>query len=64
MSVCAGGAGQAVRGLYRVHQFSKVELFAVTDSGEGVEVGGGGDVLWEMIALQEEICAELGFHYR
>ena len=26
----AGGQGLAIRGLYRVHQFSKVEIFAIT----------------------------------
>ena len=57
--VCVGGAGHAVKGLYRVHQFSKVELFAVTEEGRG-----GGGVLDEMVSLQEEICAELGLHYR
>ena len=49
-----------MKGLYRVHQFSKVELFAVTE-GDG-EMGEG--VLEEMVTIQEEICAELGFHYR
>ena len=58
-----------MKGLYRVHQFSKVELFAVTESGGGGEGGDGGDggeggVLDEMVALQEEICADLGLHYR
>ncbi|CAI8048491.1 Serine--tRNA ligase, mitochondrial [Geodia barretti] len=58
----SGGAGRAVKGLYRVHQFSKVELFAVTETDEGD--GGEGGVLDEMVALQEEICADLGLHYR
>ena len=55
-----GGAGLAVKGLYRVHQFSKIELFAVTEGG-GEE---GGGVLDEMVSLQEELCSELGLHYR
>ena len=55
-----------MRGLYRVHQFSKVELFVIADGdgrGDGEGESGGG-VLDEMVALQEEICAELGLHYR
>lgn len=63
-SPCAGGAGLAVKGLYRVHQFSKIELFAVTDGGEGEEEEEGGGVLDEMVSLQEELCSELGLHYR
>ena len=43
-----------------MHQFSKVELFAVTE-GEGETKGG---ILDEMVAIQEEICSELGLHYR
>ena len=30
----AGAAGRASRGLYRVHQFTKVEMFAFTDPGD------------------------------
>ena len=72
-----GGYGQAVKGLYRVHQFSKVELFAVTsgEEGEGGGEGGGEDgeggregesekMLQEMVRIQEEICSDLGLHYR
>jgi seryl-tRNA synthetase len=35
----AGSAGQESRGLYRVHQFTKVELFAFTSGGDGRERG-------------------------
>lgn len=51
-----------MKGLYRVHQFSKIELFAVTEGGG--EEGEGGGVLDEMVSLQEELCSELGLHYR
>ena len=48
-----------------MHQFSKVELFAVTEGTVEEEGEGGGDgVLDEMVAIQEEICVELGLHYR
>jgi seryl-tRNA synthetase len=56
-----GGFGKEVRGLYRVHQFSKVELFAVTanESGEESE-----EMLEEIVGIQKEIAEELGLHYR
>ena len=57
-----GGAGHAVRGLYRVHQFTKVELFIVTEGGMGEEESG--EELERMVAVQEEICRDLGLHYR
>lgn len=34
----AGGAGSAVRGLYRVHQFSKVELFVIATPEQSNEI--------------------------
>ena len=53
-----------MRGLYRVHQFSKVELFVVTEEGgEGGERGEEGE-LERMVDFQEQICRELGLHYR
>ena len=57
----SGGYGQTTRGLYRVHQFSKVELFAFTANETGEE---SEEVLREMVDMQEEIAQELGFHYR
>ena len=64
----AGGYGRSVRGLFRVHQFSKVELFAVTaggEEGEGEEEGTESEkMLEEMVGIQEEICSDLGLHYR
>jgi seryl-tRNA synthetase len=54
----AGARGADTRGLYRVHQFSKVELFAVTnvDSSEAM--------MEEMRALQTVILDGLGLTYR
>lgn len=54
----AGGKGHAHRGLYRLHQFSKVELFAYTtpDNSEAM--------LEEMLELQKQIIGGLGLHAR
>ena len=54
----AGAAGKDTRGMFRVHQFDKVEMFSFTrpeDSAEEHEV---------LLAIEEEIVAELGFPYR
>ena len=57
----AGGTGSATRGLYRVHQFSKVELFGLTtcESGEESE-----QLLQDMVDFQTEVLEELGLCYR
>ncbi|MCB9568411.1 MAG: serine--tRNA ligase [Myxococcales bacterium] len=56
----AGSAGQESRGLYRVHQFTKVELFAFTagelDESEAMHR--------RMLAIEEEIFQGLGLPYR
>ena len=54
----AGARGADTRGLYRVHQFTKVELFAVTESS------GGEDVMEEMGKVQKEIARGLGLSVR
>jgi seryl-tRNA synthetase len=54
----AGASGASGKGLYRVHQFEKLELFIVcmpADSAEYHE---------KILALQEEIYTELGIPYR
>jgi seryl-tRNA synthetase len=53
----AGAAGRASRGLYRVHQFTKVEMFAfcTPESSEAIHN--------EMLAIEEEIFRELGIPY-
>ncbi len=54
----AGAAGRASRGLYRVHQFSKVEMFAFT-TPEGSE-----DMHNYFLDLECEIFDSLGIPYR
>jgi seryl-tRNA synthetase len=54
----AGGRGVETKGLYRVHQFSKVELFAVTTPDQSEAM------LEEFKSLQEEIFTELGLTFR
>ena len=56
----AGAYGKATRGLYRVHQFTKVELFAFTAADLAVS----GRMHGEILALEEEIFAGLGVPYR
>ncbi|NXQ29559.1 SYSM protein, partial [Alaudala cheleensis] len=48
-------------GLYRVHQFTKVEMFGVTAAERGTE---SEELLEEFLGLQKEIFSELGLHYR
>src|ERR687892_386379 len=54
----AGSHGRASRGLYRVHQFTKVEMFAFT-TPEGSEV-----IHDEMVEIEERIFQGLGLPYR
>ncbi|KXX81650.1 Serine--tRNA ligase, chloroplastic/mitochondrial [Madurella mycetomatis] len=56
----AGARGSETKGLYRVHEFTKVELFAWTppDADET------GDVFDEMVDLQTELLESLGLHCR
>ncbi|XP_062494374.1 serine--tRNA ligase, mitochondrial isoform X2 [Pezoporus occidentalis] len=53
--------GREPWGLYRVHQFTKVEMFGVTAVESGAESGA---LLAEFLAMQKEIFSELGLHYR
>ncbi|XP_012291307.2 serine--tRNA ligase, mitochondrial isoform X5 [Aotus nancymaae] len=52
--------GKDPRGLYRVHHFTKVEMFGVT--GPGLEQSS--QLLEEFLSLQMEILTELGLHFR
>jgi len=54
----AGAAGRASRGLYRVHQFTKVEMFAFTTPEAS------GNMHAEMLAMEEKLFQELGIPYR
>ncbi len=54
----AGAAGQYSKGLYRVHQFTKVELFVFCKPEESERIHG------ELLALEEEIFSGLGITYR
>jgi len=54
----AGAAGAQERGLIRVHQFNKVEMFAFTKPSESA-------VMFEtMLKSAEEVLQGLGMHYR
>lgn len=56
----AGARGADSRGLYRVHQFTKAEMFVVTGSD-----GGESDkALEELREIQEEVLSGLGLAYR
>jgi len=54
----AGAAGKDTRGMFRVHQFNKVEMFVFTTA----------DDAWaehdRMVALEEELLTQLGLPYR
>jgi seryl-tRNA synthetase len=54
----AGAAGRDTRGIFRVHQFDKVEMFSF------IEPERSGDEHERILALEEEILAELGLAYR
>ena len=54
----AGAAGKDTRGIFRVHQFDKLELFSYCHP----------DASWDeherLLAIEEEIAQALGFHYQ
>lgn len=54
----AGAAGTATRGLYRVHQFSKVEMFILCRPDES-------DAFHEeLIEIEEGLFSSLGLHFK
>ena len=54
----AGAAGKDTRGMFRVHQFNKVEMFVFTLPEESA------DEHERMVALEEELLQALGLPYR
>jgi len=56
----AGGHGKAVRGIYRVHQFTKVEMFAFTAGN----LAASDEVHQQIVRIEEEIFQGLGIPYR
>ncbi len=54
----AGAAGKDTRGMFRVHQFDKVEMFVYSLPENSREVHD------ELLSLEEEIAQELGLPYR
>lgn len=56
----AGSSGSENRGIYRLHQFSKVELFAVTRG----EVDESNAMLQEIRGFEEHLYSQLGLCFR
>lgn len=54
----AGAAGKDTRGIFRVHQFQKLEMFSYCLP----------ETSWDeqelIVSIEEEVAQELGFHYR
>ena len=49
-----------LRGLYRLHQFTKVEMFAATEDNFSKSE----EIHHEMLSIQEELYSQLGLHFR
>lgn len=67
----AGARGADTKGLYRVHEFTKVEMFAWTapdqtgdDHFTATDASSSEAVFEEMLGMQHEILNELGLHCR
>ncbi|MGE0374214.1 MAG: serine--tRNA ligase [Planctomycetaceae bacterium] len=56
----AGAHGKATRGIYRVHQFTKVEMFGFT----APDVAASDAMHQEIVGIEEEIFQGLGIPYR
>ncbi len=54
----AGAAGKDTRGMFRVHQFDKVEMFVYCEPERS------GEVHEQLLAIEEELVDELGVPYR
>eukprot|EP00039_Didymoeca_costata_P011741 m.166232 g.166232 ORF g.166232 m.166232 type:complete len:510 (-) comp15274_c0_seq1:4328-5857(-) len=53
-----GSSGRDTRGIFRVHQFKKIEQFAITDPSKSW------DMFYEMFANSEEFCKSIGLSYQ
>ena len=56
----AGAHGKATRGIYRVHQFTKIEMFGFT----APDTAASDALHQEIVAIEEEIFHGLGIPYR
>ena len=54
----AGAAGKDTRGIFRLHQFDKVEMFSFVEPDRSVD-----EHEW-LLSIEEEICHELEIPYR
>jgi seryl-tRNA synthetase len=54
----AGAAGRDTRGVFRVHQFDKVEMFVFCEPGQSK------DEHERILAIEEELVSQLGLAYR
>jgi seryl-tRNA synthetase len=54
----AGAAGKDTRGIFRVHQFDKVEMFSFVEPSASL------DEHERLLAIEESICQELAIPYR
>ena len=54
----AGAAGKDTRGIFRVHQFDKLEMFCFVDAASSA------DEHERLLAIEEEILQELELPYR
>jgi seryl-tRNA synthetase len=54
----AGAAGRDTRGIFRVHQFDKIEMFTFTDAASSAAEH------LRILGVQEQILQGLGLHYR
>jgi seryl-tRNA synthetase len=54
----AGAAGKDTRGIFRVHQFDKVEMFSFVEPEQSAAEHE------RLLAIEESICVELGIPYR
>eukprot|EP00826_Nyctotherus_ovalis_P047990 TRINITY_DN5611_c0_g1_i3.p1 TRINITY_DN5611_c0_g1~~TRINITY_DN5611_c0_g1_i3.p1 ORF type:complete len:117 (-),score=13.33 TRINITY_DN5611_c0_g1_i3:290-640(-) len=52
------GQGKDAKGIFRLHQFSKVEMFAFTDESQSEKM------LEEIVKIQIQLYEQLGFHFR